>query len=171
MIEKSQFNLLNSLQLLQRSSTNKRNHWCKRLASYWRYWSMASEWWIIFRNEFFNQFSFIYLPLTGTLRIIDRKKHIFKLSQGEYIVPEKIENVYQKSKYIEQVFVHGESLKVFITNFSPLMMIFFDEVLFDFISIELYYRHCCARCGNCETMGKSKWNRRNFVNFMQQPRS
>lgn len=48
----------------------------------------------------------------GTLKIIDRKKHIFKLSQGEYIVPEKIENAYIKSQYVEQVFVHGESLKV-----------------------------------------------------------
>lgn len=46
------------------------------------------------------------------MKIIDRKKHIFKLSQGEYIVPEKIENIYIKSQYIEQVFVHGESLKV-----------------------------------------------------------
>lgn len=48
----------------------------------------------------------------GTLKIIDRKKHIFKLSQGEYIVPEKIENIYINSQYVEQVFVHGESLKV-----------------------------------------------------------
>uniref|UniRef100_A0A336LMH8 Long-chain-fatty-acid--CoA ligase n=1 Tax=Culicoides sonorensis TaxID=179676 RepID=A0A336LMH8_CULSO len=47
----------------------------------------------------------------GTLKIIDRRKHIFKLSQGEYIVPEKIENVYVRSQYIEQVFVYGESLK------------------------------------------------------------
>ena len=44
--------------------------------------------------------------------MIDRKKHIFKLSQGEYIVPEKIENAYIRSQYVEQVFVHGESLKV-----------------------------------------------------------
>ncbi|CAO1443606.1 unnamed protein product [Diamesa tonsa] len=51
-----------------------------------------------------------WLP-NGTMKIIDRKKHIFKLSQGEYIVPEKIENIYIKSQYIEQVFVHGESLK------------------------------------------------------------
>lgn len=58
-----------------------------------------------------------WLP-NGTLRIIDRKKHIFKLSQGEYIVPEKIENIYIKSKYVEQVFVHGESLKVWQLIFA-----------------------------------------------------
>ena len=52
-----------------------------------------------------------WLP-NGTLKVIDRKKHIFKLSQGEYIVPEKIENAYIRSQYVEQVFVHGESLKV-----------------------------------------------------------
>lgn len=51
----------------------------------------------------------------GTLKIIDRRKHIFKLSQGEYIVPEKIENIYIRSQYVSQVFVHGESLKVIHT--------------------------------------------------------
>nr|XP_015197607.1 PREDICTED: long-chain-fatty-acid--CoA ligase 1-like isoform X2 [Lepisosteus oculatus] len=51
-----------------------------------------------------------WLP-NGALQIIDRKKHIFKLSQGEYIAPEKIENVYIRSAPVLQVFVHGDSLQ------------------------------------------------------------
>ncbi|NXG33335.1 ACSL5 ligase, partial [Dromaius novaehollandiae] len=47
----------------------------------------------------------------GTLKIIDRKKNIFKLAQGEYIAPEKIENIYIRSAPLAQVFVHGESLR------------------------------------------------------------
>ncbi|XP_054634808.1 long-chain-fatty-acid--CoA ligase 1a isoform X2 [Dunckerocampus dactyliophorus] len=51
-----------------------------------------------------------WLP-NGTLKLIDRKKHIFKLAQGEYIAPEKIENIYSRSDPVAQIFVHGDSLQ------------------------------------------------------------
>jgi len=48
---------------------------------------------------------------SGTLKIIDRKKQIFKLSQGEYVAPDRVEEICRHSEYVSQVFVHGDSLK------------------------------------------------------------
>ena len=41
------------------------------------------------------------------------------MSQGEYIAPEKLENIYIKSEWLAQVWVYGDSLKDFVVMIAP----------------------------------------------------
>jgi len=55
----------------------------------------------------------LWLP-SGDLKIIDRKKNLFKLSHGEYIRPEYIEGVYKQCRFVANIFVHGTSLENYL---------------------------------------------------------
>jgi long-chain acyl-CoA synthetase len=46
----------------------------------------------------------------NVVKIIDRVKNLFKLSQGEYVAPDKVQKILMNSKYVNQLFLHGESL-------------------------------------------------------------
>ncbi|ODV93488.1 hypothetical protein PACTADRAFT_47087 [Pachysolen tannophilus NRRL Y-2460] len=49
------------------------------------------------------------------LIVIDRAKNFFKLSQGEYIASEKIENIYLSNvPFLNQLFIYGDSFQSFL---------------------------------------------------------
>jgi long-chain acyl-CoA synthetase len=52
-----------------------------------------------------------YMDEQGHLFITDRKKDLFKLSNGKYIAPQQIESLLKQSEFVSQVVVVGSSRK------------------------------------------------------------
>lgn len=55
----------------------------------------------------------------GFLKITDRKKALFKLSNGKYVAPQAIEDKFRESVYIDQLMVIGEGEKFTSALISP----------------------------------------------------
>ena len=67
---------------------------------------------------------------------------LLTLSQGEYLAPEKIEGIYVRSKYVAQVFVDGDSLKVSIQNSLSLYSWGnYTLLLLWFLILSITYKH------------------------------
>ncbi|KAK6137094.1 hypothetical protein DH2020_029165 [Rehmannia glutinosa] len=50
----------------------------------------------------------------GSMKIIDRKKNIFKLSQGEYVSVEYLESIYSLASSVEAIWIYGNSYESFL---------------------------------------------------------
>jgi fatty acid CoA ligase FadD9 len=77
-------------------------------------------------DGYFKTGDIVQLEGPQFLRVIDRRKFIFKLSQGEYVSPAKSEGAYGKSPFISHIMAYGNSLRsylvaVVVPNESHLM--------------------------------------------------
>ncbi|XP_016508574.2 long chain acyl-CoA synthetase 4-like isoform X1 [Nicotiana tabacum] len=50
----------------------------------------------------------------GSMKIIDRKKNIFKLSQGEYVAVENLEGIYSLASSVDAIWIYGSSYESFL---------------------------------------------------------
>jgi fatty acid CoA ligase FadD9 len=49
------------------------------------------------------------------LRVVDRKKNFFKLSQGQFVSPEFLQGIYIQSSFVHQIYIHGDLLSDSVT--------------------------------------------------------
>jgi long-chain acyl-CoA synthetase len=62
------------------------------------------------------------IPGSNCLKIVDRVKNIFKLSQGEYVAPDRLEQIFKTAMGVADIYVYGDSYKshlVAVVNIDP----------------------------------------------------
>ncbi len=81
---------------------------------------------VIDKEGWFHTGDIGYLEENKYLMVTDRKKEIFKLSNGKFIAPQIIENIFKESSVIDQIMVVGEHEKFASALISPNFK-YFDE--------------------------------------------
>ncbi|GMH32297.1 hypothetical protein BSKO_00131 [Bryopsis sp. KO-2023] len=66
---------------------------------------------VVDSEEFFHTGDIVELHPSGALKIVDRLKNIFKLSQGEYVAVEKVECALVGAETVGQLWVYGNSMR------------------------------------------------------------
>ncbi|KAJ6232559.1 long-chain-fatty-acid--coa ligase [Anaeramoeba flamelloides] len=74
----------------------------------------------------------------GCIAIIDRKKNILKLQQGEYVAPEHLENIFIRCPAIGQCYVYGSSYE------NSLVAIIVPD--FEALGVSLNDEEACKKC-------------------------
>ncbi|PWA84102.1 AMP-dependent synthetase and ligase family protein [Artemisia annua] len=77
-------------------------------AGYYKNPELTNE---VMRDGWFHTGDIGEMLPNGSLKIIDRKKHLIKLSQGEYVALEHLEKVYGITPIVEDIWVYGDSFK------------------------------------------------------------
>src|SRR5437016_1546371 len=65
----------------------------------------------VMRDDWFATGDVGYIDDEGRIYITDRKKDLFKLSNGKYVAPQQIESLLKQSEFVNQVVVIGSSHK------------------------------------------------------------
>ena len=86
----------------------------------------------------------------NALKVIDRMKNLFKLSQGEFVAPDKIQVILVNSKYINQIFLHGDS------QYSYAVALVYPEL-----------NECIKFLKENKKMGDIDYNQINFVDLIK----
>ncbi|KAL9646406.1 hypothetical protein ABK040_007058 [Willaertia magna] len=57
----------------------------------------------------------------GTISIIDRKKNLVKLAQGEYVALEKLESIYGTSPFVQLVMIYADSFQSYAVGIASVL--------------------------------------------------
>ena len=72
--------------------------------------SRSEEWVTLAGVRYFRTGDIGELLGKGQIKVIDRCKSYFKLSQGVFVAPQLVEETLQGSEFVRQIFVYGHSL-------------------------------------------------------------